>query len=376
MKKPRICLVEPCTGHGEVLLPQIELLCDEYDVHVLAPQSLLDRDLLSNTKHLYQGIPVKWEQEQPRWRRLLRMPGKYRDFRRIVDTIRPKMVLFNSTYLPIDVLMIAQFFKGVRKSQIIHQFNYFLWPGMRRLYDEFDVSFVISEQIHAYIVANHPQYASLDYFLPIYFDSFQASSAAIVNEPHEADGPLHIGVFGGINQRRRNYDGLLKSLAAWRRRDRAHKFVVHLVGSLPPEYKQFIARHDLGQIVRYHESFVPFEEMFHILRNVDLVMFLIDATVRNYDLYNRYKISGTATLAKGFQKICAASRDFPVDATLVDKCFFYDGSHVEQIFEQIEDGSINKTLIRKMEAGYANQGILSREVQKARLLGALRRIDT
>ncbi len=373
MKKPKICLVEPCDGHDIVILPQIELLREDYDIYVLAPRPLLERDLLRNTRQLYQGIPVAWNQRQPRWRRLLRMPSKYRDFRRIVDSIRPEVVLFNSTYLPIDLLLIARYFKGVRKAQIIHHFHYFLRPGMRWLYDQFDLSLVISEEVHGYIVRNHPQYSSLDYFLPIYFNSFQASSPAPPGAPLETDGRLQIGVFGAIDQFRRNYKGLLNSLAKWGRRVRAPKFVMHLVGGLPAEYKRFIIQHDLGQMVRCYEGFVPYEEMFRVLRNVDIVMFLIDATVPNCKLYNHYKISGTSLLIKGFQKVCAASRDFRVDAILADKCFFYDGAQVEQLFESIEDGSINKATVRAMEASYENAGIFSREQQKARLVGGLQR---
>ena len=374
MTKPKLCLVEPCHSHAEVLLPQIDLLHDDYDLYVIAPQSLLDQDILSKTSHMYQGIPVRWNQWSSRLRRLFRMPGKYRDIRYIVDSLRPELVLFNSTYRAIDLILLANYFQGIRKAQIIHNFQSFLRPGMRWLYDQFDLNLVISEEVHEYIVGHHPEYRSLNYFLPIYFGSFEPSRGGVSEPLSRTDSPLQIGVFGSVNEDRRNYDGLLRSLAAWRRSHGTAHFVLHLVGRLPVEHREFIASHDLGDMVRYYDTFVPFEEMFRVLRGVDVVMFLIDSTVRHCNEYNRYKISGASTLIKAFRKACAASRDFRIDATLADKCFFYDGSRVEQFFQSIANGTITKATVRMIEARFGTVGVLSREIQKSRLLDALKRV--
>ena len=53
----RIALVEPNHSHEEVLFPLIELLRGVCEVHVVAPQSLLDVDLLRDTRHMYQAVP-------------------------------------------------------------------------------------------------------------------------------------------------------------------------------------------------------------------------------------------------------------------------------------------------------------------------------
>ena len=374
MKKPKICLVEPCDNHAEDILPQIDLLHDDYDVHVIAPQSLLETDLISKTKCSYEGIPVAWNQWDPRWRRLLRMPGKYRDIRHIVDSIRPEAVVFNSTYRMLDLWLIAHYFKGIRKTQIIHNFQDFLRPGVGRFYKEFDLNMVVSDEVHGYIVKTHPEHRSLDYFLPIFFDSFQPPSNDVGGTPADADGRIHFGVFGSIDDQRRNYSGLIESLAAWRRGGRKADFVVHLSGTIPEHFRKVVAKNDLGDMVRYYENYVSYEEMFRVLRNVDIVLFLIDAAVPNCNVYNRYKVSGTSTLVKGFHKVCAASRNFHIDAVLADKCFYYDGSHVEQLFENVENGSINKAVVREMQARYAAASVLHRDYQKARLLDALKRI--
>jgi hypothetical protein len=127
-------------------------------------------------------------------------------------------------------------------------------------------------------------------------------------------------------------------------------------------------------VVRHYEEFVSFEEMFRVLRTVDIVLFLVDSSVRDCAVYNRYKITGSSTLIKGFRKACAASRDFQIDEILADKCFYYDGSHIEELFDALANGSINREAVRKMEARYDGMTILSREEQKKRLVGALKRV--
>jgi glycosyltransferase involved in cell wall biosynthesis len=375
MSKPRICLIEPCHSHEEVLFPLVELLSDDYDVSVLAPQSLLDVDLLSRTKHLYASFPIRWNQKASKWSRLVRLPGKYWQIRRLVDSIRPELVLFNSTYTWLDLLLIVCLFSHLPKAQIIHEFHPILRPGMKWLYRRFGLNLVISDEVFKYLCEKHTGHRYLDYFLPIYFSAFEE---ACRHEPQvkRGDGePLRLGVFGSVDKTRRNYDGLFQSLAAWSRSGRKACFQIHLVGKLPVEYREFIREHRIEHLVQYSETFVPFEEMFKILRDVDIVLFLIDSSVRDCDIYNRYKITGSSTLIKGFKKVCASSRDFRVDASLADKCIYYDGAQLEQVFSQIESGVINRDGLCAMESRYAGDAYLQKEQQQARLVSALRRLS-
>ncbi len=372
MKKPSICLIEPCHSHEEVLFPVIDYLRAEYDVHVLAPQSLLDVDLLNRTRHLYNALPFPWRQNASRLQRLLQMPRKYRFMRRLVASIDPEIVLFNSTHNTAERLMIATFFKGVRKAQIVHKFTHYLRPGMKWLYRCFDVSLVISEDVHKYITGLYSSYDSLAYFLPLSFEGFED---ALSNGQKEQSGNgevLQLGVIGSIESRRRNYEGLLRSLANWHARGKAPKFRIHLIGKAPTGYQDMIEQEGLCKWVKYYDRFVSFEEMFSILRRLDLVLFLIDRNVADCELYNRYTIPCTSIWVNSFHKACAASRDFRLDERLKDKCIFYEGSRVEQLFESIENGSVNRELLGEMESRYASDTSLSRDEQKQRLVRALK----
>ncbi len=372
--KQRICLIEPFHSHEEVLSPLIELLHEDFDVHVIAPQSLFEVDLLARTKHFYTPVSLRRNRNGSLVERLLKRPSEYREIRRLVDSIDPVCVLFNSTYGAFDLLMIASCFKGIRKAQIIHNFQIFLKPGMRWIYDQFDLNLVISEEVQQYVVAHHPEYRSLDYVLPIFFEDFGSVCLAEGESIQEMTSILELSVIGSVDKSRRNHQGLLDRLAVWNNESRSPQFHLNLIGKVPAEERDFIISHKLAPVIRYYEKFVTFEEMFRVLRNSDIVLFLIDSTVKDCAIYNRYKISGSSTMIKCFKKVSASSHDFKVDGLLADKCIYYPGDHVEKLFEAIERGDIDKSKIRRMEAGFDSLRIFSREEQKRRLLAALNRI--
>lgn len=374
MPKKRVCIVEPCHSHEEVIFPQIELLKDDYHVYVLAPQSLLDVEILKGTQHLYTAVPFRWRQKDCRLKRFLCTPRKYWDIRMLVDRIAPEVVIFNSTYHLLDLLLITFLFKRYRKVQIIHHFQSFFQPGMRGIYNQFDANLVISEEVHHYIVQTHPEFYSLEYFLPIFFDSILLHPSTVMDAANVyEDGQLQLGVFGSVDRRRRNYAGLLSRLVEWKNRGVKSDFCIHLVGELPNEYRKFIKQNHLVDVVHCHDEFVSFTDLSKIIQHIDVILFLIDSSVPSVKTYNYYGVSGTSTLIKGFRKACASSRDFKVDATLLDKCFLYDGDHVEQLFQQIADGKITKSIVRTLEAKYQDMPLFSRQLQKQRLLSILKR---
>ncbi|HRY50715.1 MAG TPA: hypothetical protein P5186_21915 [Candidatus Paceibacterota bacterium] len=371
-KKPKICLVEPCHSHEEVLFPLIELLRDVYDVHVIAPQSLFYVDILSRTKHLYTAIPIRWDQKSSRWRRLLRMPGKYRDIRRHVDVIKPLCVVFNSTYAYLDLILIAIFFRRIPKVQIIHEFQHFLKPGMRWIYDQFNLNMVISEQVCNYIKKQHPEFANLNYVLPIFFKSFLNNIDGHRQDSRECASCLKLGVFGSIVNKRRNYRGLLDALLEIGPEIPWLRFQVYLVGEAPQWLQDEIKQHRLEYLVRIYHEFVSFQKMFELVEEMDLVLFLIDDTVRSVRHYNRYKISGTSTLIKAFNKVAVSSTDFPVDDSLRGRCFFYDRTGVKSFLERINKGDLTKTDIQNKLSASKDESRFSFEQEQARLVSMIR----
>ncbi len=365
----RIAIIEPSHSHEEVILPQIELLHGHYDIHVVAPQSLLDVELLRDTKKLYQACPFATASVKGRLRRLLSLPFKYLAIRRIVRPIEPHVIIFNSTYSLVDVVLIVLIFRAYKKIQIIHNFEQFLSPFGYWLYRRFSANLVISEEVCKYVTSSHPAYSDLDYFLPIFFDSFLAIHGRTPDSQELST--LKLGVFGSIEDSRRNYSGILESVRNIVQTQPAVGFRLYLVGKAPSAVQDFIRTHHLESVIEFYPAFVPFHMMFSLLNDMDIVLFLIDHQVTYAEQYNRYKISGTSTLMKAFKKAGCTSTDFHVDDSLAAKCFTYPGTDIGRFLEQISEGRITRCLLQEKAAAYADDEQFSFQRQKTRFLSVI-----
>jgi hypothetical protein len=192
-----------------------------------------------------------------------------------------------------------------------------------------------------------------------------------VCKPETPPLPLKVGVFGSIEDDRRNYSGLLAAIKSFTPISQQVGFRVYLVGKAPQKVRDYIQGNHLENLIEFYPDFVPFRRMFLLLAEMDIVLFLIDRTVKNSKHYNRYKITGTSTLLKAFKKAGASSSDFPVDDTLGDKCFYYPGSDVGGFLRQISEGTITKDDIRKRTAAYEGQTVFSFAEQQGRLVSAI-----
>jgi hypothetical protein len=356
-----------------VLFPLIELLRGDSEVHVVAPKALFEIDLLSSTRHLYTAWPLKRDYVATRWRGLAGLVRKYRAIRRTVGEIRPEFILFNSTYRRFERFLIVWWLRGFPKGQVIHEFQHFLKIGGHWLYDRFDVNVVISEQVFGYVQTHHPEFAGLDYFLPIFFDDFIAAVGGSPPSPSPDGSTVKLGVFGSIDGWRRNYRGLLDAVWATTAGRAEPQFELFLVGKAPLWLQREIRQHRSGAIVQSYPEFVPFQRMFELLAEVDLVLFLIDGSVGNSQLYNRYKISGTSTLMKAFKTAGACSTEFLVDESLADRCFFYEGADVQSLLTLINEGKLTRADIATKLLSAAEPANMGLEDQRARLVGLIAR---
>jgi hypothetical protein len=157
-----------------------------------------------------------------------------------------------------------------------------------------------------------------------------------------------------------------------RRAGEAVRFDTHLVGTLPAKYRRFIREQGLADIVIWFDEHVSYTDLFGALERVDLVLFLIDAGVQNHKHYNRYKITGSSSLAKAYRKACASSTDFPMDGSLADKCFYYDGCNVQELNHQVRAGQISAGSVKAKAARYAGNRLFDLETQRQRLTSAVR----
>ena len=370
----RIVIVEPNHCHEEVLSPWIELLRRNYDLYVVAPQTLFDIDIMSATSEYYHAVPFIKVFPKSRFVRVMGIFRKYFVIRKHVDQIDPVLVLFNSVPTLLDALIVSLLFRKRLKIQVIHNFQNYFSPAGRFLYRAFDASLVISEQVYHYVKAHHPDFKRLDYVLPIFFNDFLKATGSQLPSVSMDMECLKLGVFGSIQDARRNYRGLLDEIKRMHDAYGKLRFRIYLVGKAPQWLQDELKLNCLERVVEIYQTFVPFKKMFEILAEMDIVLFLIDNQVHNAQYYNRYKITGTSTLMKAFKKAGASSTDFPVDDLLVDCCYFYQSVDIGSLLSRINNGEISLADIQSKVAKYGQKQEYCFSTQQARLVSMIQRV--
>ncbi|MEI6515781.1 MAG: hypothetical protein WCO77_07380, partial [bacterium] len=256
----RIALVEPNHSHEEVLFPLTELLRDRSDVYVVAPQTLLDVDLMRGMSSSCHAVPYINALPATRAGRIVGVLDKYSAIKKSMERIDPELIIFNSVPTLLDAALISLYFGKWRKIQVIHNFQNYLLPGAQSLYKLFDGNLVISEQVFRYIQEHHPDFHHLDYVLPIFFDGFRVENDAEPGVEMGKPDYLTLGVFGAIEEDRRNYHGLLQAIKQVAATSHSPRFRIYLAGKAPLWLQQEVQKYHLENIVKIFSEFLPFKE--------------------------------------------------------------------------------------------------------------------
>jgi hypothetical protein len=370
--KPRVCVVELTTSHDNDAFSQMELLREHFEVHVVAPPQLLNMDLFRATAQLYQARPLHEMCSPNRWVRLARLPLALWRIRAYCTRVGAEAIVFNTTYTWVDLLLIVALFPRRKTFQVVHNYQRFLNPLAFRLFAWFANNMVLSEEVFDHIVKTHPEAGGrLAFFLPIFFRSFMDTCPGRQPKWKGGKAEFNLGVVGNVDQSRRNYQGLIDAVERVKAGGAAINFRIHMIGSAPPDFVEMIRRKGLEDCVSVY-GFCSFVDMFALSESVDLVFFLIDSAVENYQYYNKYKVSGTSVLLKTFRRVGVSSDDFLIDRTLKDTVLYYRGTDVGSVLEKLVCGEITHAQIAELERRYAAIDLLSYETQRRRLIAALR----
>jgi hypothetical protein len=368
--KHRICIVEVSTSHDNDAFSQMELLREHFEVHVIAPLQLLNMDLFRATSQLYHAKPLPELGEGNRWMRLACLPLTLWRIRSYCARINADAIIFNTTFTLADLCLITMLFPRGKTFQIIHNYQRFLNPIAFRFFKWFKNNMVLSEEVFDYISRTHKTTGKLAFFLPIFFRSFMDTCPDRQPKWKRGRALFNLGVFGTVDQKRRNYQGLVDAVERIKASGEVINFQIHLVGSAPAEFVKMIQKKGLADIISVY-GFCSFADMFALAENMDMVFFLIDSEVPNFQYYNKYKVSGTSVLLKTFRKVGISSDDFPVDRSLQNTVLYYQGTDVGAILKEVARGAITKKQIQEMEKKYAEESLISFETQQQQLIRAL-----
>jgi hypothetical protein len=239
------------------------------------------------------------------------------------------------------------FFGHVDKIHIIHNSDRYLTKKRIKPLYLFKKNLFISNDVYEYFIDKITNLAD-----PFLFDCFLPALSGILMENTVSDilsaSKINIVVPGAVNDCRRNYVSLftaLKSLPA-----QEFPFTVILLGKISPERQKEIDNLRLGHVVKSFTNYVPGQDMLYCVKNADAVAFLIDSGIGdNFQLYNKYKASGSSIFCLSFGTPCIVSDRFTIDKDLTTKAITYPDDHIECVFNDILSGKITKKLLKALK---------------------------
>jgi hypothetical protein len=345
----KIAIVQFYAYHEEVLAPQIDFLLPDNELYVAAPEEIFSNDYIasfrdsikkiffSNRKYnkAIYNIPL----------RIFSIFCKYRQFSRIIKKENIKLIIFNTINKHFHFIFIRFYFKNIEKIHIIHNAQLFATQKEIKALGMFKKNLFISLEVLNYQKEIFgAAVENIDWFLPA-LGNFVSSEA---DEKYVCKDKIVIVVPGSVDYSRRNYEGLFGALEKVNNPSPILQII--LLGKISPERQREIDRRGLGAIIKTYDQYVSGEEMLQTIKHADAVAFLIDRHIGdNYQLYNRFKASGTSALCLSFGVPCIVSDDFHIDEALRDRAIVYPGSDIEKIFINIMNGTWSKNYFMELK---------------------------
>lgn len=208
--------------------------------------------------------------------------------------------------------VISLVLRAYKVSHIIHNGHRFVRasPLLNKFYKNIYLSRSILE--HMRDQSSAADHERQDFF---WATNFRAS----VNLAHyyELDSEkVHIGIAGGVNQKRRNYDSLIDAAVRCKSKGICDRVRFWILGACPDWFTTGIRASGVEECFVTFSAYLSFDDMFSYVRSMDALALLIDDSVPNYVYYGTSKISGMENLALGFRIPLLVAEGVPVEREL------------------------------------------------------------
>ncbi len=184
------------------------------------------------------------------------------------------------------------------------------------------------------------------------FSSFYINMTDYKLKKNENPEELKIAIPGFVEFHRRDYLDLIQTLTSGSEKLASNiKFVI-LGNAGKKDGKDLIEKVKAAGLEKnfsFYDHFVPQNEVYSQIDSADLLMTLIGPKNQYFDLYKKYKISGTYSLSIMIEKPLLLDKVYSDESEFNDWSLFYDESNLVQKLNQwAKDKTEIKNLTQKM----------------------------
>jgi len=284
-KQKNIAFIELGGSHEEVLFPQIEILAG----------SGFNVSLIIRTSHFNRIKPIRQAKT------VLCINDEKNFFQRAMN-LRRVLNFIKTNNIHSIIINTAQ-------GAFIRDLCFFLPPYLnltgishnpQKIGHSFTQKF-ISRKIKKYLVLNDYILKNLPQLHGLSYSSFYPVFYPHKHQPKN-DNTLRVAIPGAIDFNRRDYEEILNNpLSQVLNKNIQFIFLGRCKSEAARKYREAVETKFLKKQSRFFDEFIPEARFFSILKTADIILPLITPGIKNFQLYKKYKVSGSINLAFGMK---------------------------------------------------------------------------
>lgn len=232
--------------------------------------------------------------------------------------------------------------------------------------------FVLANFIKQEVLKRAPSSLAIESYYPMFFEEREQLAAKLKNDfellQTRKDSKIRIGILGGLEQSRRDYEGLYKALLALGDRVPSNLEFAFLGDSSHRDAQEikhkFLSLPCRSQF-EFNEGFLSYEELFERVRKVDVIMPLLHPSLVYFDEYKDFKITGAYLWGLCYRKPFIFEKNLNHMSDFKDISIYYDSNNFSEALLELSEG-LEK--IRELTQTMYNKPDLSFEYQKEKYL--------
>lgn len=230
----------------------------------------------------------------------------------------------------------------VRNACMLHRFGRMEFIGIIHTTRKFEGSFtqkLINTKIKRYFLLSQfllekvqaPKGIQLEYFYPLRYPNFDP-----VQRTHDR---LQLTVIGGVENRRKDLDGLMELLEQSRDLDWHLTFLGKSDNQKEEvvKFKQILRENSLFERATFYDHFVSHQEFDAVLQHTDAILPLVHPNTDSADQYFRNQISGATNVALGYGIPLMIHEEYQRISELNDASIYYNFENFSECLEQLPD---------------------------------------